>query len=394
MSAIEFINDESGYFDWLNNNQEGFVINTPRTKSPSYMMVHRGTCRHIKGYATNYREGAFTERDYIKICANTLDELIKWAKENGRPDGSFSGGCKSCGTLSLIAKAVTGTQINNNEINYWVFSPGEQARFWDICFSEGIAAIGWDELGDLKQYGTIEDVRRAIKDVFGKDGNPVNDTLACFDFANTIKINDIIFAKKGMASLLGCGIVTGGYRFDETRNEFKHVRNVKWITRGNWEIPDDKKVALKTLTKITEYNEVVDTLLNLSGLIDKNEEQRTPINRLTTSFVPQNLILYGPPGTGKTYQLRNLQLDFTEETASETCTEFLASLVADKPWWMVVAAAVLDLKRVKVSDVVMHELVQAKQQVTPKKNLGATIWICLAAHSVNDDQTLNVKRPD
>jgi len=112
----------------------------------------------------------------------------------------------------------------------------------------------------------------------------------------------------------------------------------------------------------------------------------------TNSVKVVSRIFYGPPGTGKTYHLKKLFDDYTESNVHGTSEELIKKLVADKPWWMVVAAAVLDLKRLKISGIAQHELVMAKQQTSPRKNLGATIWISLAAHSINDDAELNVKR--
>ena len=46
----------------------------------------------------------------------------------------------------------------------------------------------------------------------------------------------MIFAKRSN-TLLGKGIVTGNYVFDDLRQEYKNVRAVKWLQVGEWEHP-------------------------------------------------------------------------------------------------------------------------------------------------------------
>ena len=35
---------------------------------------------------------------------------------------------------------------------YWLMALGEESRHWDSCHAAGIAFIGWDDAGDLRQY--------------------------------------------------------------------------------------------------------------------------------------------------------------------------------------------------------------------------------------------------
>jgi hypothetical protein len=39
------------------------------------------------------KEGAYTERSYIKICSTQLAALKDWLKANGRADGTSTGNC-------------------------------------------------------------------------------------------------------------------------------------------------------------------------------------------------------------------------------------------------------------------------------------------------------------
>jgi len=57
------------------------------------MVLHRATCPSISEYKGQALPGGFTERQYIKICADNLDFLKRWLRQHGRPDGSFSSEC-------------------------------------------------------------------------------------------------------------------------------------------------------------------------------------------------------------------------------------------------------------------------------------------------------------
>ena len=34
----------------------------------------------------------------------------------------------------------------------WLYAPGENASKWDVCLSQNIMCIGWDEMGNLLEY--------------------------------------------------------------------------------------------------------------------------------------------------------------------------------------------------------------------------------------------------
>lgn len=150
------------------------------------------------------------------------------------------------------------------EKRYWMYAPGENAKLWEDNLENGIMALGWDETGDLNQYKDDKEIFNVLKKLYKKD-NPMNDKCALDDFKNTIDIGDIIIVKKGATKLLGYGEVMSKYYYDDTRKEYKHVRKVKWIKKGEWNVKDiegEKQVAQKTLTDITSYGKYPEKLLN------------------------------------------------------------------------------------------------------------------------------------
>jgi hypothetical protein len=73
---MPFRDDDTGYFAWLDANPAGFVVNSYREPTPSYLVLHRTTC----GKA---RQQNPTSTDYSKYGAMTLQEAQDYAVEVG-----------------------------------------------------------------------------------------------------------------------------------------------------------------------------------------------------------------------------------------------------------------------------------------------------------------------
>ena len=94
MKPMIFDGNDDAYLDWLTSHPRGYVINARRTFVSTYMVLHTSECRRIG--TTKRAKGAYTERDYVKICAIELDDLRRWLRQHGRPDGTFSKECSGC----------------------------------------------------------------------------------------------------------------------------------------------------------------------------------------------------------------------------------------------------------------------------------------------------------
>jgi hypothetical protein len=90
-----FDNDDNEYFKWMNYNPESYVVNTFRSRNTQFSLLHRVGCRHISN-ESGYDKGAYTERDYIKVCSNDLGELKDWFVKNYPKFRSYFKECKTC----------------------------------------------------------------------------------------------------------------------------------------------------------------------------------------------------------------------------------------------------------------------------------------------------------
>lgn len=188
----------------------------------------------------------------------------------------------------LIEKNLQGRRV-------WLYKPGEQGSKWGLMCELGLMGIGWSKLGDLSSYANRDEIRDKLNEMYptNKNGNRKNDSLTLYNFANEIKIGDMVLAMKGATKILGYGEVAGDYFYDtskdpDTIDKFCSFREIKWVKQ---ELELEGQWARKTLTDITKYKETQVVLADLS--IDSTRHANYPI--------PLNQILYGPPGTGKTY---------------------------------------------------------------------------------------------
>ena len=191
---------------------------------------------------------------------------------------------------------------NEDTKRYWLYSPGKQAVKWEEFYNGGIMAIGWDKLGDLKNYADRKSILKALIDNYGRGKKQPNWVSAIDDFCNgenKINIGDIVIAKKGKNTLLGYGKVISDYYFDGERAAYKHCREVKWVKKGEWDVDDN--LPRKTLTGRTL--EKAQHLLNIINENTNKQEKKDMIELL--KYKPQ-IILQGPPGTGKTREAKRI----------------------------------------------------------------------------------------
>jgi hypothetical protein len=210
----------------------------------------------------------------------------------------------------------------------WLYAPGRDAEHWDEFYRDGIVAIGWNELGDLTELHDQDEIAEKFREAYAREDNPMNDARACYDFAHKMRPGDIVFAKRGRSRVVGFGTVLGDYKFEPGRENYQHIRRIRWDGRGDWTI--DRMLAMKALTDITGDHALVHSLRNLVGLDTTDDaaevaplEERIPytieealdgllLDRAEFEHIlniwkaKRNLIIQGPPGVGKTFIAKRL----------------------------------------------------------------------------------------
>ncbi|MBP5701984.1 MAG: AAA family ATPase [Lachnospiraceae bacterium] len=214
-----------------------------------------------------------------------------------------------------------------NTIRYWMFAPGQFSERWDMFYKKGIMAIRWGATGDLRAYDSQEEVRQAMMAKIDPTKPFKFSSYSAWQFVNGIKPGDVIFVRKGDNEILGRGVVTSDYIFDDSPDDdYKHFRLVNWGQNGSWEIP--LQSAVKVLADITPYTDYVDKLNSLFGFEKEGNEDGAMLNypsytkedflkdvymqpegydrlvRLVKNKM--NIIIEGAPGVGKTFTAKRL----------------------------------------------------------------------------------------
>lgn len=83
-----FKDDDQGFFDWLDDHPDGYLINCERNPKPNYLVLHRPGCRHF-----DRAPSAHWTRDYIKICSSRRGDLEEWAVGTVGGDVTL---CRTC----------------------------------------------------------------------------------------------------------------------------------------------------------------------------------------------------------------------------------------------------------------------------------------------------------
>lgn len=290
----------------------------------------------------------------------------------------------------LLAQDILYCTLNKaeEEVNYWIYAPGENAYKWEEFYHKGIMALGWDELGDLRNYQTQEEVADKLREIESTDSSKMNDSKANFDFIHSLKKGDIIFVKKGNTKLLGYGEVSGNAEFDNNKPSYKNFRKVDWKIKGEWDT--GHKLVQKTLTDITKYktelngfNHYYERLFACMENIQPSKSEPMAINQ----------ILYGPPGTGKTYTLKTEY--FPQYTTTETALtkeQHFENVVRDCSWWQVIAVAVIELGKCKVGDLLKHKWIVQKAKLSSSKSVRPILWAQLQSHTIASCEFVNVQR--
>jgi 5-methylcytosine-specific restriction protein B len=187
-------------------------------------------------------------------------------------------------------------------------APGENAKFWDDCLREGYICVGWDQVGDLREFESKESFRARFEKEYSDTYN--NHTPTISKKANEVwtlielEPGDLVVANKGTSQVLAIGkVIEPAYAWKPDRPEFRHTVQVEWDTTYAKTIPPQNRWALVTVAPVPAT--LYDTIVGEKAA----EVPPPPIDPLLRDIAEAlqrkgQVILYGPPGTGKTYHAR------------------------------------------------------------------------------------------
>lgn len=131
---------------------------------------------------------------------------------------------------------------------------------------------------------------------------------------------------------------------------------------------------------------------DFEAFIIENKRNATTMTNAKQHPQPLNQILYGPPGTGKTYTLKTEYFPlYTTTEAAITKDVHFENAVRDCSWWQVIAVALIQLGKSKVSAIAEHPWVVQKTNLSNSRTVRPTIWGQLQSHTIDSCEFVNVK---
>ena len=260
---------------------------------------------------------------YLHICEEVKNAIKQTGKYDNFPKLSHAAYLINSGRVVGEAQD---SGIGDGDVKttkYWLISAGYASKWWDDFYDNGNVGIGFDGIGDLRQYEHKKDIVHKFQEINGDKSAYTNNSHACWQFVHDMQIGDVIFVKKGWGEIIGRGIVESDYEYDEN-NEYSNIRQVNWTHRGSW--ISKERLPTKTLTDITIYQEFVNNIKNLFVDEDNDLEEvkeypeYSKEDFLKEAYVSvkdyeilknlvknkKNLIIQGAPGVGKTFIAKRL----------------------------------------------------------------------------------------
>ena len=224
--------------------------------------------------------------------------------------------------------------------HYWIYDLKDKDQMLDEFLKADFIAFDCSSIGSLSSLKLENEIIGALSSSFDVQKRKCNKKLlgkALKKFYSEIKPGDHLYLLKDNKTIVARGIVNSDYIFDEKRSDdFKHIRQVKWLNTGEWQIDNIGKLD-KFLTDKTSDGSVVDRIKELFSDSDSDDaidilDQYTPYGK--DSFLEEvyiedseydslvslldykkNIIIQGPPGVGKTFVAKRLAYSMMEAKA-------------------------------------------------------------------------------
>lgn len=194
-------------------------------------------------------------------------------------------------------------------------APGDNAKYWEDCLREGYICVGWDSVGDLREFETKDAFRVRFGQEYGEEygSHPQKVSKKANELwtLKELEAGDIVIANKGTSQILAVGTVAAtGYAWRSDRPEYRHTVGVDWDESYARAIPQQKPWAFVTVAKVKpdQYEALFGDRYGPGKSVAAAPEplSQHPILRHIADALERKgqVALYGPPGTGKTYQAR------------------------------------------------------------------------------------------
>ncbi|RTL67000.1 MAG: AAA family ATPase [Pseudonocardiaceae bacterium] len=215
-------------------------------------------------------------------------------------------------------------------------APGEKGRLWDECLRDGVIRVGFDEVGDLSAFTSVDDLFEQIEQVYPDQGAAYHRKLA----RQLLRFRDLpagarIVANRGTDQVLAVGTVTDdGYRYDATLPEYQKIVGVDWDTSYAQRLETPARGWVPTFNNVNAQQWAAIRRgrakpASSNGTHEPTAEVPAEVGRILAALQrKKQVILHGPPGTGKTRLALNAALALTgrEQAISASAAERRAAV--------------------------------------------------------------------
>lgn len=326
-------------------------------------------------YYLNPEEGLASSRVKIKITENLADSPILWSDLKDNPVFSnFKAGNQ--GTNFSATKEEFNTLLEWNSYDEGNSFEKIRERLDPANFNEYITFV-----------------RSIIKVLDLKPNDPRvvyslrNDRLN-FIVGQKYCANVYVSRSEGKFGVIATNKLSKNCEDFAGENPKTYYSYVDALDLNDNEIKSVKDAINSVLDKTTKSSYYKSNNLDFQNFVYGINTNPKKGNKMDT---PINQILYGPPGTGKTYFLKDQLFDkYTLKETSITKEQHFEAVVSGCSWWQVIAIALLDLKKAKVSDIHNNKWVQKKASLSNSKTIRPTLWGQLQSHTINECEFVNV----
>lgn len=113
---------------------------------------------------------------------------------------------------------------------FWGIHAGHSGEVDSQFKDKKVIAIGWNEIGDLSNTKTRDDIKELYKKAYPDDG--IGTVAICagaiYRFVHEIKKDDMIIFPSRVSRAILIGKIIGDYKYDKNGTYF-HTRNVEWL---------------------------------------------------------------------------------------------------------------------------------------------------------------------
>jgi hypothetical protein len=216
-------------------------------------VTHAGVIRAIEEFDSLGRDAFLSKYGFGPAAAYTLmyeskaydsKAIVGAAHGYDRPDlgpltsEEFSGGrAGAANVLESLGFEIESPSDGADPV--WLIRAGQQGQAEELALSEGVAVVGWSELGPLTPAMSREDIKAMINTTYGEQSASSLGSQASspYRFIHEVSIGDlVVLPLRTHPQHVAIGRITGPYvhRPDERflALDAVNTRSVEWIERG------------------------------------------------------------------------------------------------------------------------------------------------------------------